>query len=144
MDVKTADAALLQTRYRLTRQRSGVLHALGDGAHLTAEAILERVRSEQPQVSLGTVYRTLEILRGLGLVQVFTPSGGASLYEAALDKHHHLLCTRCREVRNVTIQGLGMLASETAGRLGFDDVDYAMTITGRCPSCSSEESPGAA
>jgi Fe2+ or Zn2+ uptake regulation protein len=139
MDVKTADAALLQTRYRLTRQRSGVLHALGDGAHLTAEAILERVRSEQPQVSLGTVYRTLEILRGLGLVQAFTPAGGASLYEAALDKHHHILCTRCREVRNVTIPGLATIASEAAGRLSFDDVDYALTITGRCPSCSTEE-----
>ncbi len=138
MDVKTADATLLQTRYRLTRQRSGVLHALGDGAHLTAEAILERVRSDQPQVSLGTVYRTLEILRGLGLVQVFTPAGSASLYEAALDKHHHLLCTICREVRNVTIQGLSTLASETAGRLGFDDVDYALTITGRCPSCAED------
>jgi Fe2+ or Zn2+ uptake regulation protein len=139
MDVKTADAALLQTRYRLTRQRSGVLHALGDGAHLTAEAILERVRGGQPQVSLGTVYRTLEILRGLGLVQVFTPTGGASLYEAALDKHHHLLCTRCRDVRNVTIQGLSALAAEAAGRQGFDDVDYALTITGRCPGCSTED-----
>jgi Fe2+ or Zn2+ uptake regulation protein len=139
MDVKTADAALLQTRYRLTKQRSGVLSALGDGAHLTAEAILERVRSDQPQVSLGTVYRTLEILRGIGLVQAFTPAGGASLYEAALDKHHHLVCTSCREVRNVTIQGLATLATETAGRLGFDDVDYALTITGRCPACSAEE-----
>ena len=139
MDVKTADAALLQTRYRLTKQRSGVLSALGDGAHLTAEAILERVRSDQPQVSLGTVYRTLEILRGIGLVQAFTPAGGASLYEAALDKHHHLVCTSCREVRNVTIQGLSTLATETASRLGFDDVDYALTITGRCPACSAEE-----
>jgi Fe2+ or Zn2+ uptake regulation protein len=139
MDVKTADAALLQTRYRLTKQRSGVLSALGDGAHLTAEAILERVRSDQPQVSLGTVYRTLEILRGIGLVQAFTPAGGASLYEAALDKHHHIVCTSCREVRNVTIQGLSTLAVETAGRLGFDDVDYALTITGRCPACSAED-----
>lgn len=139
MDVKTVDAGLLQTRYRLTRQRSGVLHALGDGSHLTAEAILERVRTGQPQVSLGTVYRTLEILRGLGLVQIFTPSGSASLYEAALDKHHHLVCTGCREVRNVTIPGLAPLASEAGGKLGFDDLDYALTITGRCPACSEAE-----
>ncbi len=75
MDLKAVDAGLLQSRYRLTKQRAAVLRALGDGRHLTAETILERVRTELPGVSLGTIYRTLDILRGIGLVQVFSFGG---------------------------------------------------------------------
>ena len=111
MDLKTVDAGLLQTRYRLTKQRAAVLRALDDGGHLSAETILERVRSEQPGVSLGTIYRTLDILREIGLVQVFSFGGSAARYEATLEKHHHLLCTDCRRVENVRPDGVARIAS---------------------------------
>ena len=48
-----------------------------------------------PGVSLGTIYRTLDILRGIGLVQASLMPAAAATYEAALEKHHHLLCTEC-------------------------------------------------
>ena len=98
MDAKGVDAGLLQTKYRLTKQRAAILRALDGAAHLSAETILERVREELPGVSLGTIYRTLDILRELGLVQVFSHAGSAARFEAAIEKHHHLLCTKCRQV----------------------------------------------
>jgi len=79
MEAKTVDAGLLQSRYRLTKQRAAVLRALGDGKHLSAETILERVRAEMPAVSLGTIYRTLDILREIGLVQIFSFAGSAGI-----------------------------------------------------------------
>ncbi|HMD01670.1 MAG TPA: transcriptional repressor, partial [Candidatus Baltobacteraceae bacterium] len=118
-----------------TKQRAAILRALGDGAHLSAETILERVRSELPGVSLGTIYRTLDILREIGLVQIFSFSGSAARYEAALEKHHHLLCTNCRELTNVSGDGVGKIAREIADRAGFTGIDYALTIVGRCPAC---------
>jgi Fe2+ or Zn2+ uptake regulation protein len=136
MELKTVDAGLLQSRYRLTKQRSAVLRALADGTHLSAETILERVRAELPGVSLGTIYRTLDILRGIGLVQVFSFGGSAARYEAALDKHHHLLCTRCRALRNVAANGLAQIAREIAEREGYTDTDHALTIVGLCGDCS--------
>ena len=78
-----ADVGLLQSRYRLTKQRAAVLRALGDGGHLSAETILKKVRAELPAVSLGTIYRTLDILREIGLVQAFTHGTDAARYEAA-------------------------------------------------------------
>jgi Fe2+ or Zn2+ uptake regulation protein len=137
MDLKTVDAGLLQSRYRLTKQRAAILRALGDGAHLSAETILERVRSELPGVSLGTIYRTLDILREIGLVQIFSYGGSAARYEAALEKHHHLLCTQCRELTNVSAPSLPQLAHEIAKDNGFTGIDYALTIVGRCARCSS-------
>jgi Fe2+ or Zn2+ uptake regulation protein len=136
MELKTVDAGLLQSRYRLTKQRSAVLRALADGTHLSAETILERVRVELPGVSLGTIYRTLDILRGIGLVQIFSFGGSAARYEAALDKHHHLLCSTCRSLKNVAASGLAQIAREIAEREGYTDYDHALTIVGICADCS--------
>ncbi|GAC1302789.1 MAG: transcriptional repressor [Vulcanimicrobiaceae bacterium] len=136
MDVKSVDAGLLQSRYRLTKQRSAVLRALGTGTHLTAETILERVRGEMPGVSLGTIYRTLDILREIGLVQTFSFAGSAARYEAALEKHHHLLCSTCRELTDIHADGISELARAVAAREGFSDVEVALTITGRCARCA--------
>jgi Fe2+ or Zn2+ uptake regulation protein len=136
MEAKTVDAGLLQSRYRLTKQRAAVLRALGDGAHLSAETILERVRAEMPAVSLGTIYRTLDILREIGLVQIFSHAGSAARYEAALEKHHHVLCSVCRSLVNVRADGLADLAQEIARRERFSNIDFALTIVGRCSDCS--------
>jgi Fur family ferric uptake transcriptional regulator len=137
LDSKGVDAGLLQSRYRLTKQRSAILRALEDGQHLSAEAILERVRVELPGVSLGTIYRTLDILRSIGLVQIFAHAGGAAKYEAALDKHHHLLCTQCGDVVNINVADALALAHGVASDHGFVDVDCALVVTGRCASCAA-------
>ena len=136
MDVKGVDAGLLQTRYRLTKQRAAILRALDGAAHLSAEVILERVREELPGVSLGTIYRTLDILRELGLVQVFSYAGFAARFEATIEKHHHLLCTECRQLVNVSAAGLTEIAQAIGAAQRFGEIDCALTITGRCPTCS--------
>jgi Fe2+ or Zn2+ uptake regulation protein len=136
LDSKGVDAGLLQSKYRLTKQRAAVLRALEDGAHLTAETILERVRRHLPSVSLGTVYRTLDILRDIGLVQAFAHAGNAARYEAALDKHHHLLCTACNTITNVKIPNISALAREVAAMHRFSETDCSLTITGTCAQCA--------
>jgi len=140
MDGKAVDAGLLQSRYRLTKQRAAVLRALGDGAHLSAETILDRVRREMPSVSLGTIYRTLDILREIGLVQIFSYAGSAARYEAALEKHHHVLCTTCKTLTDVRVEGLADIAHAIARREGFTDIDFALTIVGQCHECARRSS----
>src|ERR1700676_2263186 len=134
-DGRGVDAGLLQTRYRLTKQRAAILRALEDGAHLTAEAIHERVRAELPAVSLGTIARPLDILRAIGLVQVFA-HGGAARYEAALDKHHHLVCLACGEIVNVPAPQLPASARAGAQDNRYSGIDAALVITGRCARCA--------
>lgn len=141
VDVKGVDAGLLQTKYRLTKQRAAILRALDGAAHLSAETILERVREELPGVSLGTIYRTLDILRELGLVQVFSHAGSAARFEAVLEKHHHLLCTKCGQLVNITAPGLADLAAAIGSTRGFSEIDCVLTVTGLCPSCSTTSVP---
>jgi Fur family ferric uptake transcriptional regulator len=137
MEPKTTDAGLPQARYRLTKQRVAVLRALGDGTHLCADTIHQLVRHELPDVSLGTIYRTLDILRQIGLVQAFSHDGGAARYEATFEKHHHLLCSQCNALTNVRAEGVAQIAAADAERAGFKDVDCALTIVGRCANCTA-------
>jgi Fur family peroxide stress response transcriptional regulator len=88
-----------------------------------------------PSVSLGTIYRTLDILREIGLVQIFSYAGSAARYEAALEKHHHILCTKCRSLTDIRVEGLADIAHEIAKREGFADIDFALTIIGQCHDC---------
>lgn len=124
------------SRYRVTKQRAAVLRALGTGRHLSAEKILEDVRDEIPGVSLGTIYRTLDILRANGLVQSFSFGGNAARFEAARGKHHHLFCSTCRELTDIRRDEIGLLALSIATNAGFSDIDVALTITGRCIRCT--------
>jgi Fur family ferric uptake transcriptional regulator len=132
------DAGLLRSRYRLTKQRAAVLTALDDGAHLTAEALLERVRAQLPGVSLGTIYRTVDILREIGLVQVFSHNGMAARYEASLSKHHHLLCDVCHDITNVHVPSLDPVARAIADQHRYADIDASLTVTGRCANCTAQ------
>ncbi|MGH7728880.1 MAG: Fur family transcriptional regulator [Vulcanimicrobiaceae bacterium] len=136
MATKIVDAGSMQARFRLTKQRAAVLDALGEGAHLTAEAIFERVRAQVPGVSLGTIYRTLDVLRVLGLVQIFSQPGEAARFESTIERHDHLLCSRCRELRNVRAEGIAQIAVALGGEHGFRELDYALTIVGICRDCS--------
>jgi Fur family ferric uptake transcriptional regulator len=142
IDSKGVDAGLLQTRYRLTKQRAAILRALEDGAHLTAESIHERVRAALPAVSLGTIYRTLDILRAIGLVQVFSHVGAAR-YEAALDKHHHLVCASCSEIVNIPAPQISALAVAIAQDHRYSSVDASLVVTGRCARCAGLARNGA-
>ena len=88
-------------------------------------------------VSLGTIYRTLDILREIGLVQIVSVGGTAARYEAALEKHHHLLCTMCRELTNVSADGLDDIVGEISQRAGFENADFSLTISGHCSDCKA-------
>jgi Fur family ferric uptake transcriptional regulator len=137
MNSNGVDAGLIRSRYRLTKQRAAVLNALDDGAHLTAEALLERVRAHLPGVSLGTIYRTVDILREIGLVQIFTHNGMAARYEASLSKHHHLICDVCHDIVNVNVPALRSVVSAVVSQYHYNDVDASLTLTGRCADCSA-------
>jgi Fur family ferric uptake transcriptional regulator len=141
MNSSGVDAGLLRSRYRLTKQRAAVLAALDDGAHLTAEALLDRVRTQLPNISLGTIYRTVDILRELGLVQMFCHAGMAARYEASLSKHHHLVCDRCRDITNVNVPALSDVIAGIAAHYRYGDIDASLTITGRCAACAAIPAP---
>src|SRR5207237_4420713 len=98
--VKSSNEMLRKKGYRLTPQRHMILSVIQEAdEHLSIDQILERVQERNPYVSLSTIYRTLELLRELGLVRENHLPGEQPHYETAEStEHHNLVCRRCRTI----------------------------------------------
>lgn len=81
---------------KLTHQRMEVFQELAKtGDHPDAEKIYSRVRQRLPMISLDTVYRTLWMLKDLGLIRTLAEHHDRTRFDANLDHHHHFVCTHC-------------------------------------------------
>ena len=130
-------AELRSRGYRLTPQRQLVLEAVGRLGHATPEDIATAVRETASGVNISTVYRTLELLEELGLVQHTHLGHGAPTYSVSTDDDHvHLVCRSCGLVQEADVELLGEAARRLADEQGFAlDVGH-VALFGRCAACS--------
>src|SRR5438128_7463103 len=100
--VKSSNETLRKRGYRLTPQRHMILSVIQEAdGHLSIDQITERVQKHNPYVSLSTVYRTLELLRELGLVREVHLPGEQPHYEPVEGTaHHQLVCRLLLEKKN--------------------------------------------
>jgi Fur family ferric uptake transcriptional regulator len=122
--------------YRLTPQRQLVLTAVGELGHATPEDVHAWVTERASGVNISTVYRTLELLEGLGLVKHAHLSHGAPTYHASDQPEHiHLICRDCGKVSEVAPIVVQPMLAELESSQGFvADVGH-LTIFGSCEEC---------
>ncbi len=128
---------LSQGGYRVTRPRRAVIRALLEGGSYASPAeVHERARAHCSSVGLVTVYRTLDLLAGLGFVRRIHADNGCHGYAVAEHGHrHHLVCRGC----GATVEFEGCDLSAFLARVG-DDTGYAiedhlLELIGLCASC---------
>ncbi len=128
---------------RLTPQRQrvlGLFEQIGEGRHLSAEEVHQRLLVSEERVSLATVYRTLRLLSSMGLLQELELSEGGRRFELASDAHrdhHHLVCVRCgrtEEFENPAVLAAGATAADG---LGFQLLDCVLNVRALCPDCAA-------
>jgi Fe2+ or Zn2+ uptake regulation protein len=126
--------------HRLTPQRQMVLNAIEQAnEHLSAEAICKRVQWRYPSVSLSTIYRTLDLLKTLGLVREVHLLGEQRFYEpAGAGMHHHLLCRGCGAVLHADDALLDNLRAELERAYHFAPLSLDLIVTGYCAGCQPE------
>ena len=124
--------------YRLTPQRMMVLSAIENSDnHISAEEIYAQVVAKYPHVNISTVYRTLELLKRLGLVTETDLGGGRVRYHPA-DKghHHHLVCQECGKIIDLDEAVLSSLKSILLREYKFSADLRHLAIFGRCANCN--------
>lgn len=144
MATATPTAEILQALgaggYRLTRARRAVAEAVGaQGGHFTAEQLLDDARARHAAVARATVFRSLDLLAGVGLVErVDLPSGEHAYVRcrAASDHHHHLVCSRCGRAVDIGDLGIEPLLAELGRRTGYRIDSHRLEVYGQCPACS--------
>ncbi len=128
---------LSELGYRLTPQRIMVLSAIEDSDdHISAEEIYAQIAAKYPQVNISTVYRTLELLKRLGLVTETDLGGGRVRYHSA-DKghHHHLVCEKCGTIIDIDESTLARLQDVLFHRYNFSARLSHLAIFGLCEEC---------
>jgi Fe2+ or Zn2+ uptake regulation protein len=125
--------------FRHSRQRQEVLTLLrGTTAHPTAAAIHRGLKVRLPRLSLGTVYRNLEILQQQGLVRALTGNGRETRYDAQLAPHAHFCCQSCGQVEDLPVsRSLGRLLARLA-RPGGRVEDVRVELFGTCRHCQRQ------
>ncbi len=124
--------------YRLTPQRLMIISAIenSDG-HISAEEIYAQVVAKYPHVNISTVYRTLELLKQLGLVtETDFGEGRVRYHPAGKGHHHHLVCTECGTVIDLDESLLSSLESTLLREYKFGADLKHLAIFGRCARCS--------
>jgi len=125
---------------RITSQRALILDILRQGhGHLDADEIYRRARSKQSRLSLSTVYRTLQTLKALGLVEEVHITDSHHHYEAKQPtEHYHLVCLGCGRVIEFTYPLARRIKSGVPDAKDFEIVNTDVRVTGYCPRCQED------
>lgn len=129
--------ALQDSGYRLTAPRRAIVSLLTGAARaLGPIEVYDLARASYPGLGLVTVYRTLEKLEELGLLQrVHLPDGCHRYLPAAQGHQHLLLCTECGRVRYFEGDDFNRLAGSISQETGFEVTDHWLQLYGLCPEC---------
>jgi len=133
--------ALQDSGYRLTAPRRTIVELLADSRHaLGPIEIYDLARAICPGLGLVTVYRTIEKLEELGLLQrVHLPDGCHRYLPAAQGHQHLLLCTRCARICYVAGDDFNQLADNVSRETGFEVTDHWLQFFGLCPECCTND-----
>ena len=130
---------------RLTPQRQrvlGLFERIGEGSHLSAEEVHQRLLKGDEKVSLATVYRTLRLLSSMQLLQELELPDGGRRFELAGDTnrdHHHLVCVRCGQTEEFESHDVLQAGERAAGLHGFRLLECVLNVRAVCPSCAQAE-----
>lgn len=132
--------ALQAGGYRVTRARQVIFQTLVDfGGHVSADEVVVAVHRREPSVGRMTVYRTLQLLRELGLVQPVYQGSGAAHY-VLMDEghHHHLICASCDRVIEFEECIAHEMERVLSERFGFEIQGHLLEFYGTCSACREE------
>ena len=128
---------------KVTSQRFMVLNILsahGD-EHLTVEEIYDLAKEESPEIGLATIYRTVQVLLELHVIEKVTFDDGFARYElngeetGSGHRHHHAICTQCGKVYSLETDPLDTLEKQVFESLGFEVTDHEVKLYGLCSAC---------
>ena len=134
---------LRQQGLRITPQRLLILEILQHSEeHLSAEEIFKEIQPRFPSTDISTVYRTLELLTGLGLVQKVTLGESHDHYEWSEKPHHHILCLGCGAIMHFGDEILSQVRSILEERYQFKVSRAYLEVFGYCQNCLTRREGG--
>jgi len=128
--------ALFDTPLRITKQRQLILNELCSvTSHPTADDLYQMVRLKLPRISLGTVYRNLETLAELGLIQKIEVGGTQKRFDGNAAAHYHVRCLHCGRVDDLDLALNTDMEHEARKKTAYKILRHRLEFAGLCPEC---------
>lgn len=127
--------------FKLTPQREATVRVLleNEEDHLSAEEVFMLVKDKFPEIGLATVYRTLELLSELHVLEKMNFGDGVARYDLRNDSahhhHHHLICVQCGSVDEILEDWLTPLEERLDREFHFTVIDHRLDFQGICHRC---------
>jgi Fur family peroxide stress response transcriptional regulator len=128
----------------VTHQRLAIFEAVmaNGGVHPSAEVIYHSVRARYPTISFNTIYKNLETLEELGVVQKVNLLHSGARYDMPEQPHHHFVCRRCERIEDVFDPAFRELRKPAVHDASSFDIDeWTIQWTGLCAACRASEAP---
>jgi Fur family ferric uptake transcriptional regulator len=121
---------------RQTRQRRAILEELQNlSTHPTAVELYEITRRRLPRISLGTVYRNLDLLVRAGIVQRLQGVGAETRFEGKPDRHSHVRCVRCGRLDDVHEARVNLVGRKANRLKDYEILGHKLELFGICSEC---------
>ena len=122
-----------------SKQREQILKTVRENlVHPDAKYIYSIVKEVNPNISLATVYRNLNLLADMGeILRLKVPDSG-DRYDATTQKHYHIFCNKCQKVEDVDLEYLDFLNEEISKNTDFKEISHELIIRGICKDCQKE------
>ena len=137
VDAATIVNALEEAGYRRTAPRRALAELVASSSsHFTADGLLRESRRRRLGVTRATVFRSLDVLSDLGLVErLDLPSGEHAFVACEPEHHHHVICSSCGSSMPVEDPGIERLAEAIGRATGYEVEGHRLELFGRCPAC---------
>lgn len=121
---------------KYSRQREAIKeYLMSTSDHPTADSVYLHVKEEFPRISLGTVYRNLNLLADMGeIIKITTPNGG-DRFDGNTEPHYHVLCTECGEIHDLSMDILDSVTQEANENYKGIINSHTTLFYGICENC---------
>ena len=136
-------AACRKAGVKLTHQRLEIFREIAASTeHPDAETVFRGVRARIPTVSLDTVYRSLWLLDGLGLITTLGPRRESVRFDPNLEHHHHYVCVLCGRAKDFESAELNVLPIPSSVKKFGSVMATHVEVRGLCASCAKKTASG--
>lgn len=124
---------------KYSKQREAILTYLrSTKEHPTAEMVYSELRVEYPRLSLGTVYRNLNLLAECGEILRLNCGDGTDHFDAAVRPHNHFICKKCGRVMDLDMPSLEFIDEKAAENFSGNVQGHQIYFYGECKDCIRE------
>ena len=121
---------------KFSKQREMILNqVMNFPVHPTADQVYTALKADNPNLSLGTVYRNLNLLSEMGMLMKIRIADGSDRFDGRTDKHYHMVCDKCSRVFDVELDELDTLKAIISDKYGHSLTEITLNLSGVCCEC---------